>query len=46
MDMWGAAEQSELLAIPYLPLRCVAALATFVVAVIYARRVIAELTGR
>ena len=46
LDMWGANEQSELLGIPYFPLRCVAALTTFTVAVIYGRRILSELTGR
>lgn len=46
VDMWGAAEQSELLALPWFPLRCIATLATFIVAVIYARRILTEVRGR
>ena len=46
IDMWGAAEQSELLGLPWFPLRCVATLATFIVAAIYARRILTELGGR
>ncbi|MDH4107949.1 MAG: TRAP transporter small permease [Gammaproteobacteria bacterium] len=40
-DMWGAAEQSELVGIPWLPLRCVAAASMLATALLYARRVIA-----
>ena len=37
-DMWGAREQSELLALPYFPLRCFVCLAMLVTALLYARR--------
>lgn len=45
-DMRSAAEQSELLGLPYLPLRIVVTVATLLIALIYARRVITEVTGR
>jgi TRAP-type C4-dicarboxylate transport system permease small subunit len=45
-DMRGAAEQSELLGIPYLPLRVIVTAAMVVIALIYARRVITELANR
>jgi len=38
VDMWGAHEQSELLALPYFPLRCFVFLSMAVIAVLYARR--------
>lgn len=41
IDMWGAHEQSELLALPYFPLRCFVCLSMAVVAVLYARRLLA-----
>jgi Na+/proline symporter len=44
-DMRGGAEQSELLGIPYLPLRVVVTIAMFVIALIYARRIVAELAA-
>ena len=37
-DMWGAREQSELLALPYFPLRCFVSLGMMVTALLYARR--------
>lgn len=37
-DMWGAREQSELLALPYFPLRCFVSLGMLVTALLYARR--------
>jgi TRAP-type transport system small permease protein len=39
MDMWSAYEQSEILRIPYLPLRCFACVGTAATAVLYLRRV-------
>jgi TRAP-type C4-dicarboxylate transport system permease small subunit len=39
-DMWLAYEQSEVLAIPYFPLRCVASLATLVTGLAYLRRLL------
>jgi TRAP-type C4-dicarboxylate transport system permease small subunit len=45
-DMRNAAEQSELLGVPYLPLRLVVTISTSLIAFIYARRVVSELTGR
>lgn len=45
-DMWSASEQSELLGIPYLPLRLVVTAAMFLIALIYARRIVTELLGR
>ena len=42
MDMWSAHEQSEVLAIPYLPLRGVAILATFITALAYLRRLVSK----
>jgi len=38
LDMWGAQEQSELLGVPYLPLRCFAAVCTLATAGLYLRR--------
>jgi TRAP-type C4-dicarboxylate transport system permease small subunit len=46
VDMWHGAERSELLGVPYLPLRCIVVLSTFVIAAIYARRVVTELRRR
>jgi TRAP-type C4-dicarboxylate transport system permease small subunit len=40
-DMWGASERSELLALPYFPLRCFICVSMLVTAVLYARRVLA-----
>jgi TRAP-type C4-dicarboxylate transport system permease small subunit len=37
-DMWNAYEQSEVLAIPYFPLRCAALVATFVTGLAYLYR--------
>lgn len=37
-DMWGTREQSELLALPYFPLRCFVCLGMLVTALLYARR--------
>ena len=45
-DMRGGAEQSELLGIPYMPLRVLVTVAMFIIALIYARRVIAEFAAR
>ena len=45
-DMRDAAEQSELLGVPDLPLRLVVTLATLVIALLYARRIVSELAGR
>ncbi|HLT89908.1 MAG TPA: TRAP transporter small permease subunit [Woeseiaceae bacterium] len=46
LDMWGADEQSELLGVPYFPLRVVVTLATFAIAGLYGLRVARELRGR
>lgn len=40
-DMWGAREQSEILALPYFPLRCFICVGMLVTAVMYARRALA-----
>lgn len=45
-DMRSGAEQSELLGVPYMPLRIIVTVAMFVIAVIYLRRVFAELAAR
>ena len=45
-DMWDASEQSELLGVPYFPLRVVVILATLAIAGIYAWRVVRELRGQ
>ena len=45
-DMWGAAEQSELLGVPWLPLRCVAAASMLTTAALYAYRVLTGLKRR
>ena len=45
-EMRNASEQSELLGVPYSPLRVVVTVAMFVIALIYARRVVLELTRR
>jgi len=45
-DMRGGAEQSELLGIPYMPLRVLVTVAMFIIALIYARRIIRELAAR
>ena len=45
VDMWGAHEQSELLALPYFPLRCFVAICMSVVAVLYVRRLLAGVKG-
>ncbi len=45
-DMWGAFEQSELLGVPYFPLRVVVVLATLAIAGIYAWRIVRELRGQ
>jgi TRAP-type C4-dicarboxylate transport system permease small subunit len=42
IDMWAAYERSELLGLPYLPLRCFIIAGTFVTFVLYARRLGAE----
>lgn len=39
VDLWGAAEHSETLGVPYLPLRLFAAACMLVTAALYARRV-------
>jgi len=46
LDMWGASERSELLGVPWLPLRCVAAASMLTTALLYARRVVARLMRR
>lgn len=38
-DLWGGAEHTEILRVPYLPLRCFAATAMLVTAAIYAQRI-------
>lgn len=43
MDMWSAYEQSEILGLPYLPLRCFACVGSAATAVIYLRRVFSRL---
>jgi TRAP-type C4-dicarboxylate transport system permease small subunit len=45
-EMRGAMEQSELLGVPYLPLRLILTLTMTVIAVLYARRVFTELSHR
>jgi TRAP-type C4-dicarboxylate transport system permease small subunit len=46
VDMWGADEQSELLGVPYFPLRVVVTVATFAISGLYGMRVVRELRGR
>jgi TRAP-type C4-dicarboxylate transport system permease small subunit len=46
LDMWEAAEQSEILGVPWLPLRCFAAGCMLTTAVLYAFRVIGGVRGR
>lgn len=43
LDMWHAHERSELLGVPYLPLRAIVSISTLAVAVIYASRIVTEL---
>jgi TRAP-type C4-dicarboxylate transport system permease small subunit len=45
-DMRGGAEQSELLGIPYLPLRVLVTVAMFIIALIYVRRIFVEPAAR
>lgn len=42
-DMWHAYERSELLGIPYLPLRVVTSISMLAVAIIYTWRIVSEL---
>ena len=46
VDMWNAAERSELLGVPWVPLRCYATAGMLVTAFLYARRVAAGLRRR
>lgn len=43
LDMWHAYERSELLGVPYLPLRVVVSISMLAVAVMYASRLVVEL---
>jgi TRAP-type transport system small permease protein len=43
IDMWHSYERSELLGVPYLPLRIIVSISMFAVAVIYALRLVTEL---
>lgn len=45
-DMWGAHERSELLGVPYFPLRAVVTLATLAIGCMYALRIVGELRSR
>ena len=46
VEMWGAGEQSELLGVPYFPLRVVVTLATLAIGGMYAMRIVGELRRR
>lgn len=46
MDMWGALERSELLGIPYLPLRCFATACMLASAILYTGRIITGIARR
>ena len=46
LEMWGADEQSELMGVPYFPLRVAVTLATFAIGSLYGMRVARELRNR